>query len=80
MLREQSAANPARLQAALAGLRKYQEAERPAPPAPMPAIASAHGAALRDYGGSGPPVLFVPSLINPPNDARHGRARRCCAG
>src|SRR5436305_3864067 len=75
MLREQSAANPARLQAALAGLRKYQEAERPAPPAPMPAIASAHGAALRDYGGDpgsgsgpgGPPVLFVPSLINPPN-------------
>ena len=67
MLREQSAANPSRLQAALAGLRKYQEAERPAPVAPMPAIASAHGAALRDYGGGGPPVLFVPSLINPPN-------------
>src|SRR6185369_16867788 len=34
---------------------------------PMPALAHAHGAALRDYGGSGPPVLFVPSLINPPN-------------
>jgi polyhydroxyalkanoate synthase len=33
----------------------------------MPALASAHGAALRDYGGEGPPVLFVPSLINPPN-------------
>ena len=55
------------MQAALAGLRKYQEAERPAPPAPMPALAQAHGAALRDYGGDGPPVLFVPSLINPPN-------------
>src|SRR4051812_24750932 len=67
MLREQSAANPARLQAALAGLRKYQEAERPAPPAPMPAIGTAHGAALRDYGGAGPPMLFIPSLINPPN-------------
>jgi len=62
------------MQAALAGLRKYQEAERP-PPAPlMPAIAEAHGAALRDYGGgpgtgsnaAAPPVLFVPSLINPP--------------
>ncbi|HEV7383516.1 MAG TPA: alpha/beta fold hydrolase [Phenylobacterium sp.] len=52
---------------ALEGLRKYQEAGRPAPPAPMPAIALAHGAALRDYGGEGPPVLFVPSLINPPN-------------
>jgi polyhydroxyalkanoate synthase len=33
----------------------------------MPAIAHAHGAALRDYGGEGRPVLFVPSLINPPN-------------
>lgn len=70
MLREQSAANPARLKAALEGLRKYQEAERSSPPAPMPALASLHGAALRDYGepgADGPPVLFVPSLINPPN-------------
>lgn len=55
------------MKVALAALRKYQEAERPAPPPPMPAIASAHGAALRDYGGEGPLVLFVPSLINPPN-------------
>jgi polyhydroxyalkanoate synthase len=70
MLREQSAANPERLKAALDGLRKYQEAERPAPPAPMPALACAQGAALRDYsspGAGGPPILFVPSLINPPN-------------
>lgn len=55
------------MKAALEGLRKYQEAERPAPLAPMPAIALAHGAALRDYGGEGRPILFVPSLINPPN-------------
>ncbi len=67
MLRSETAANPARMQAALAGLRKYQEAERPPPPAPMPALAEARGAALRDYGGEGRPVLFVPSLINPPN-------------
>ena len=67
MLRAQCAANPARLKAALEGLRKYQEAERPPPPAPMPALAEAHGAMLRDYGGAGPAVLFVPSLINPPN-------------
>ncbi len=52
---------------ALDGLRRYQEAERGDPPEPMPVIASAHGATLRDYGGSGPPVLFVPSLINPPS-------------
>jgi len=67
MLREQSAANPARMRAALAGLRKYQEADRAPAPAPMPALAEAYGATLRDYGGEGPSVLFVPSLINPPN-------------
>jgi len=66
MLREQTAANPARMQRALEGLRKYQEAERAVPPPVMPAVAGAGGAVLRDYGGSGPAVLFVPSLINPP--------------
>ena len=55
------------MQTALAGLRKYQEAERPPAPPPMPALASESGATLRDYGGDGPIVLFVPSLINPPN-------------
>lgn len=29
-------------------------------------VAAAGRAALRDYGGAGPPVVFVPSLINPP--------------
>src|SRR5690349_15276630 len=67
MLRSETAAEPARLQTALAGLRRYQEAERAPPPAPMPALAELRGATLRDYGGSGPIVLFVPSLINPPN-------------
>ena len=32
----------------------------------MPAIAARLGATLRDYGGGGPHLLFVPSLINPP--------------
>lgn len=67
MLRSETAADPARLQTALAGLRRYQEAERAPPPAPMPALAELRGATLRDYGGSGPAVLFIPSLINPPN-------------
>ena len=69
MLRSETAANPERMERALAGLRLYQEAERASPPEPMPAIATAEGAMLRDYspaGGSGPPVLFIPSLINPP--------------
>ncbi len=51
---------------ALAGLRRYQDAARTPPPAPMPALAQRHGAALRDYGGDGPDLLFIPSLINPP--------------
>jgi polyhydroxyalkanoate synthase len=70
MLRSETAANPERLATALAGLRRYQEAERPPPPEPPPAIAEAEGAALRDYGaanGGGPPLLVIPSLINPPN-------------
>ena len=67
MLRSETAGDPARMRRALRGLRKYQEAERPPPPEPMPVLASAHGASLRDYGGTGPAVLFVPSLINPPN-------------
>lgn len=32
----------------------------------MPVVAQAGRASLRDYGGAGPPVIFVPSLINPP--------------
>ncbi len=36
------------------------------PPEPMPALAERHGAALRDYGGAGPNLLVIPSLINPP--------------
>ena len=55
------------MQVALAGLRKYQEAERASRPAPMPTIAESDGAALREYGGSGPTALVVPSLINPPS-------------
>jgi polyhydroxyalkanoate synthase len=67
MLRSETAQDPSRMNAALAGLRRYQEAERDPPPAPMPALAELGGATLRDYGGAGPAVLFIPSLINPPN-------------
>ena len=66
MLRSTTAAKPERLARALAGLRRYQEAVRTLPPAPQPSIAVRHGAALRDYGGDGPDLLFIPSLINPP--------------
>ena len=66
MLRSETAAEPERMRAALAGLAAYQTAERvPAPP-PMPALATAGRAALRYYGGRGRMVVCVPSLINPP--------------
>jgi len=66
LLRSETAASPERRAAALAGLKAYQEAERPPERALKPAIATAGRASLRDYGGDGPPVVFVPSLINPP--------------
>jgi polyhydroxyalkanoate synthase subunit PhaC len=66
LLRSETAASSERRAAALAGLRAYQHAARPPARAPKPAIAVAGRASLRDYGGSGRPVVFVPSLINPP--------------
>jgi polyhydroxyalkanoate synthase len=67
MLRSETAEEPERTAAALKGLRLYQEAGRPPAPVPMPVVARAGRAQVRDYGGAGPPVLFVPSLINPPD-------------
>jgi len=66
LLRSETATSPERTRKALAGLRAYQEATREPRPAAMPIVARAGRAALRDYGGTGPAVLFVPSLINPP--------------
>lgn len=66
LLRSETAASHERRAAALAGLAAYQAAPRPRPRRPMPVIARAGRAVLRDYGGNGPPVVFVPSLINPP--------------
>lgn len=65
-LRSETAASPERRTAALAGLRAYQEADRGASRAEAPIVAAAGRARLRDHGGSGQPVVFVPSLINPP--------------
>jgi len=66
LLRNETAASPERRAAALAGLRAYQSAKRHPATEPMPVVASAGRSVLRDYGGDGPPVIFVPSLINPP--------------
>lgn len=66
MLRNETAQDEARRAAALAGLARYQAAKRMPRPAPRPETARAGRATLRDYGGAGPPVVVVPSLINPP--------------
>ena len=67
MLRSETETDPARRTAALAGLRIYQAAERRARPPAMPVVATSGRAALHDYGGSGRPVIVVPSLINSPD-------------
>jgi polyhydroxyalkanoate synthase len=66
MLGRETAGDPARLTRALAGLRAYQDAPREAPMPAMPVAAQAGRAVLRDYGGTGPSVVVIPSLINPP--------------
>ena len=66
ILRRETADAPHRAAAALAGLHAYQTAPRPKPPR-LPAARHRRGRIrLRDYGGSGRPVVFIPSLINPP--------------
>lgn len=67
MLRRETAASPQRAAAALAGLRRYQDAPRQR--RRLPPIRYRSGAArLRDgaRGSDGAPVVLVPSLINPP--------------
>ena len=66
MLHRETAGSPARRQTALTGLRRYQDWPRPAPAPAAPARLREGAACLRDIGGDGPPVVFVPSLINPP--------------
>ena len=67
MLRSETAANPTRTARALAGLRAYQAAPREPSMPTMPVAQQVGRVALRDYGGSGRPVVFIPSLINPPD-------------
>ena len=66
LVRQVSERDPELARAALMGLRAYEQAPRRERPAPKPEIARVRGAALRDHGGSGPPLVLVPSLINPP--------------
>ncbi len=49
------------------GLRAFEAAARLPPRVLAPVIANVGRVKLRDFGGSGPPMIFVPSLINPPS-------------
>jgi polyhydroxyalkanoate synthase len=66
LVRQVSARDPGLGTEALSGLRAYEHAPRRERPAPRPEISRVRGATLRDHGGDGPPVVLVPSLINPP--------------
>lgn len=66
MLRQETAESPDRQRAALAGLAAYQAADRGATRR-LGRVKHRRGRArLRVYGGDGPPVVVIPSLINPP--------------
>lgn len=56
---------------ALTGLRRYQEAKRPSRPAEAKVHAARGAARLLHYGSDeaakGAPIVFIPSLINPPD-------------
>jgi polyhydroxyalkanoate synthase len=63
---------------AFQGLRKYQDAKRPAPPPLPPTFSAAGSAKLLRYGEENgrAPVVFIPSIINPPQvlDLSEGRS------
>lgn len=66
LVRQVSERDPDLARDALAGLRAYEDAPRVERPSPRPEVARIGDAALRDHGGSGPPAILIPSLINPP--------------
>lgn len=67
MLQAQSGGDPDLIRRVLRGVRAYQDAERHPRPPDMPEVAQIRRVRVLDYGGrQGRPVLFVPSLINPP--------------
>lgn len=67
LVREVGAGDPELAARALQGLRKYQAADRHAAQQERSTAAERSGSFLRDCGGDGPPLVLVPSLINPPH-------------
>jgi polyhydroxyalkanoate synthase len=66
LVRQVSESDPELARAALVGLDAYEAAPRTERPPPKPDVGRVAGAALRDHGGTGPPAVLIPSLINPP--------------
>lgn len=66
MLRSEAAGDTALIADVLAGVKLYQQAPRPAHERCGREVARVGRARLIDHGGDGPPVVFVPSLINGP--------------
>lgn len=67
LVRRTSQRDPELASAALQGLARYEQAARSSSLPGRPIVARTGAAALRDCGGDGPPVVLVPSLINPPD-------------
>ena len=67
LVRHAADRDPQMGRAALAGLAAYETAERTPLQRQRPIAFQLDGATLRDCGGCGPPVVLIPSLINPPH-------------
>ncbi|URD61259.1 alpha/beta fold hydrolase [Sphingomonas sp. KRR8] len=67
LVRRAGGHDPALAADALSGLRAYQRAPRAPTTIQRLAVAQVGAASLRDCGGSGAPIVLVPSLINPPH-------------
>lgn len=67
MVRLVGASEPEIARAALDGLAAYERAQRRQPRKARPVAGRVGPTELHDFGGSGPPVVLVPSLINPPH-------------
>ena len=59
--------DPETARAALDGLVAYENAKRAPIKRNRPVTLAVRGATFRDCGGSGPPAVLIPSLINPPH-------------
>ncbi|MCW3796915.1 alpha/beta hydrolase [Sphingomonas sp. BN140010] len=66
LVRRTGERDPALAAQALEGLRLYQLAPRDQPRPARPIMHQVADSSLRDCGGSGRPIVLIPSLINPP--------------